>query len=325
VLTLAGAVASAAAQGEDSRKLLGGQNLEIRYWPEHEDTAYEVRQVAEDALKELTGTLDLDLKHVTVRVDIVRTQTELNDLAGVPAAAPAAERLAPWTLGVSLHHANYVILKPLAGKALRRLVVHELTHVALDLKMASHKAEAPRWVHEGLAQWMEGDMPAAQKDILGKAAVEGSLLTRGQLEAAFEGKRDEADLAYAESQALVEYMVEKGPPGALGRFLQFLMDTDDEDLALRRAMRQPLDVVEREWLSYTRAKYLTRGVPLTVDLLILGLMAAVFVVAVVVKLRAAREIRRRLQEEEQLRSLFQGVEPPDKYLEDTDDEWHLRE
>jgi hypothetical protein len=321
-----GAALSAwAAGGEDRRRVLGGDHLEIHYWPEHEDTAYEVRRAAEDALKELADALSLKLDHLTVRIAIVRTQKELNRLAGVPADAPAAEQLAPWTLGVSLHHANQVILKPLAGKALQRLVVHELTHVMLDLKMESHKAEAPRWVHEGLAQWMEGDMPAVQKDILGRAAVEGSLLRRDQLDAAFDGTRDQVDLAYAESQSLVQYMVEKGPPAALGTFLQVLMDTDDQDLALRRAMRQPLDVVEREWLTYTRAKFLTRGVPLTVDLIILGLMAAVFVAAVVVKFRTAREIRRRMQEEEQLRALFQGVEPPDEYLKDTDDEWRLRE
>lgn len=310
---------------DQQRRLLGADHLEVSYWPEQEEIGFAVLRASEQALKSLAGVLDLDLKGVTIRVEIVRSNAELNTRAGVPADAPARDRLPPWTLGVSLHHSNHVVLMPVTGAKLHPLVTHELTHVALDLKLAAGKREAPRWVHEGLAQWMEGEMPAAQKDILGRAAASNKLLARAQLEGAFEGAREQTDLAYAQSYALVQYMVEKGPPGVLGRFLQFLVETGDEDLALRRAMRLPLDLVERQWITYLRSNYIARGVPLTVELLIIGLMVAVFVAAVVVKLRSAAEIRRRMREEEQLRSLFLGVEPPDEYLDDTNDEWRLKE
>lgn len=321
-LVLASVVAAAS---DDGRLRLGADHLEVAYWPEHTELGFEVLDASEQALKSLAGVLDLDLQDVLIRVDIVRSNAELNDRAGTPPNAPARDRLPPWTLGVSLHHANHVILMPVTDDRLRRLVVHELTHVALDLKLRAGRREAPRWVHEGLAQWMEGEMPAVQKDVLGRAAAANELLPRAELQAAFDGPRQRTDLAYAQSHALVQYIVEKGPPGALGRFMQFLVETGDEDLALRRAMRLPLDVVDRKWLTYLRSNYLARGVPLTVELIIIGLMVLAFAAAVVVRFRAATAIRRRMREEEQLRALFMGVEPPDETLEDTNDEWRLRE
>ena len=151
------------------------------------------------------------------------------------------------------------------------------------------------------------------------------LLPLDKLEPAFEGRRETVDLAYAESYTLVAYIVEKGPPGALGRLLEVLAETGDPATALTRAMRLPMDVIQRKWLEETRARYLTWGVPLTMELIIIGIMVAAFVVAVVVKFRYARAVRKRMQEEEKLRQLLHGVEPEDEFLEGTNDEWQLRE
>lgn len=304
------------ALASEQRQRLGGPHLEIRYWPAQEDRAYEVRRYAAEAMPLLAQALDLP-NDQTVTIDIVRSREEFNNLVG--------ERMPDWTLGVAFHHQFRVVLKPLSGPDLRRLVLHELTHVMLDRKLEKAGAEAPRWVHEGLAQWMEGDMTPAQKDVLGEAAVEGRLLRLGELNAAFEGKRERVDLAYAQSVTLIRYMQEHGPPGALGKFVQYLAQTGDENLALRWAMAQDPAVVEKRWLETTRAQYLARGVPLSVELAIFAFMALLFGVAVVVRLRIARRIRERLQEEERLRQLFQGVDAPDEYLPDTNDEWKLKE
>jgi len=309
-------VLASTALASEQRQSLGGPHVEIRYWPNQEDAAYEVRRYAAEALPLLAQVLGLP-NDQTVTIEIARSQEEFNRLVG--------QRMPDWTLGVAFHHQLRVVLKPLRGPDLRRLVIHELTHVMLDRKLGKAGAEAPRWVHEGLAQWMEGDMTPAQKDVLGQAAVEGRLLRLSELNAAFEGKRERVDLAYAQSVTLIQYMQEHGPPGALGKFLEYLAQTGDETLALRWAMAQDPAVVEKRWLEATRAQYLARGVPLSVDLAIFALMALLFVVAVVVRMRIAREIRERMQEEERLRQLFQGVDAPDEYLPDTNDEWNLRD
>ncbi len=297
LLTLALPVAG----GPEGRRIMGGKNLEIYYWPEHDEIAFEVREVTETNLKTLTDALGLDLR-ATIHVEIVRSQREFNQRAG--------GEFPLWTLGVAGHHQDHIVLKPLRGADLRRLVIHELTHVLLDMKLRPTRGEAPRWLHEGLAQWMEGEMPAAQKDVLGAAAVAGRLLKLSELEQAFAGKRETVDLAYAQSYALVAFMVEQGPPGALGHYLQYLMDTGDPQLALRRAMGLALPVLEARWLQATRRHYLARGVPLTVDLAVLGLMGGLFILMVRLKLGRAREIRERMQEEERLEELLRGIELP---------------
>ena len=303
-LTLA---AMASAQDQDGRRSIGAEHLEIRYWPHHEEIALAVRDTAQHDLKQLGETLDLPIEG-TVLIEIVRSHREFNERVG--------SKVPRWTLGISRHHRKHIVLKPLYGENMRRLVTHELTHVVLDMKMARTRGEPPRWVHEGLAQWMEGEMTAAQKDTLGRAAVEGNLLRLDQLEKAFGGKREMVDLAYAQSYTLVAFIIQKGPDGALGRFLHYLMDTGDEQLALRRAMGQALPVIEKHWMQNTRNEYLARGVPLSVELGIFGLMAVLFIIAAAIKLRHARVIRERMQEEERLEELLHGIEAPDEYDDD---------
>lgn len=295
----AGLLCSFAGAQEPGRRVIAGKGVQVHYWPEHEENALFVRAEAEHALPVLADTLKLKISR-PVRVDLVRSHREMVQIAGT--------KVPTWTLGLSLHHADHVILKPLPGKQLQRLVMHELTHVALDMKMQESRGEAPRWVHEGLAQWMEGEMPPVQKDILGKAALEGRLLTLDELEGAFRGKRETVDLAYAQSQVLVQYLVEHGPPGAVGNFVQALEETGDEMRALRRAAGMPLDVLQERWLKEIRTKHIARGVPLTVELIVFGAMGLLFIAGVVVRLRMAREIRERMQSEERFEQLMAQIE-----------------
>ena len=295
----------------ESRRTLGGEHLEVRYWPEHEDIALAVLDGAADDLEILTDHLAARVQR-TVLIEIVRSREEFDQRAG--------SKMPYWTLGVSRHHQNHIVLKPIQGKRLRRLVTHELTHVVLDLKMAETRGEPPRWLHEGLAQWMEGDLPSGRKNVLGKAAVGDDLLSLSELESAFDGDRDTVDLAYAQSYTLVATIIEYGPQGALGHFLQYLMDTGDEHVALRRSVGLPLHVIEERWLRDTRTRYLSRGVPMSVELAILAFMGLLFMVVVVVRFRYARAIRRRMQEEERLEYLLGGIEVDDELFEDADDE-----
>jgi len=293
----------------DQPLIIAGQNLEIHYWPQHEDLAFEVRELVTTNLRDLSSILGMKVKQ-TIVINIVRSHNEMNQLVG--------SKLMPWTMGVSLHRAAHIIIKPLKGKQLARLVIHELTHVLLDMKLAKTQMEAPRWVHEGLAQWMEGDLSATQMNILGRASAEGKLLKFSQLEAAFDGNREKVDLAYAQSYTLVAYIVNKGPQGALGRLLEYLVDTGDGQTAIVWAMRLPIDVVEKRWLLETRTQYISRGVPITVELIITGIMLAVFLIAVAVKMRIARNIRKQMQEEEILRQLFEGYDKEDKDFQPPD-------
>lgn len=297
---------------DDGRRTIGATNLEIRYWPQHEHLALLVRETAESDLKVLARYLNLEIDR-TILVEIVRNHREFEQRLG--------RRAYPWVMGVSKHHQNHVILKPLVGDAMRRLVTHELTHVALDMKMRATRGEPPRWLHEGLAQWMEGDIPAGRKDALGRAIVENRLLTLDELEDAFTGDRATVDLAYAQSYTLVAFMLDTGPPGALGRYLHHLMETGDEMLALQRAMGRPLEAVERSWLEQVRVDYVTRGAPLTMELIIFGMMALILIVAVIVRRRMGREIRERMQEEERLEEIMHGVEVDDEADEPWEEQW----
>ena len=78
------------------------------------------------------------------------------------------------------------------------------------------------------------------------------------------------------------------------------------DRALVRAYHKPATQLEKEWLAQVRRVYLGRGIMDKYGLIIWVAMAGLFMVVVAVKLWRARRIRRRLQEEERLRELFEG-------------------
>ena len=111
------------------------------------------------------------------------------------------------------------------------VLAHELAH-ALMRQVSGDRA--PAWLHEGLAQWLEGRRISRDET---RAAVR----TRGartieELESRFPGAMDRAQARalYAQSLSLVEYVVAVRGEGALGCVVRRLHDGDTLAEALRR-------------------------------------------------------------------------------------------
>ncbi len=86
---------------------------------------------------------------------------------------------------------------------------HELCHLLLH---AYIPAGLPRWLDEGVAQWVSGGFAEILNDdrrsVLGEAALAGRLFRFDDLSAGFPGDRYGLVLAYEQSRSLVEYIVE---------------------------------------------------------------------------------------------------------------------
>lgn len=137
---------------------------------------------------------------------------------------------------------------------LSRVLKHELTHSFLAQKT---RGRCPVWLHEGLAQWIEGlrsrDAAAAlvalfeRKGTLPLAAIEGSLM---------EFSSEAAGYAYAWSLAVVESVIERHGLYDIVRLLDGLLGSASAEGAVKDVLRMDYAELEQETANYLRDNYL---------------------------------------------------------------------
>jgi tetratricopeptide (TPR) repeat protein len=136
---------------------------------------------------------------------------------------------------------------------LSRVLKHELTHSFVRQKTLGH---CPQWLHEGLAQWMEGRRSADSARPLLEAydhqaapplkALEGSW-------ADFSGMQ--AGMAYAWSLAAVEYIVSNSGMWGVERLLESLAAGTRIEPALGSALQTNYVDLDRSTADYLRRTY----------------------------------------------------------------------
>ncbi|MEN6305839.1 MAG: peptidase MA family metallohydrolase [Armatimonadia bacterium] len=275
-------------------------SLTVYYSPQDEVAAGVVLDAASSGLPILESALGLHYSRASdrrqIRIDIVRSQDEFNRLVGTT--------MKPWVQGAALGGQRRIVLKSLLPQTLRLVTVHELTHVLLDELATELHADPPRWLHEGLAKYAADDFSEGDREVLGQAVVQRRLLTIAQVEQAFQGKREQVELAYAQSYTLVDYLHGLRSDGGLKQFLGELALTGDTDRALLRTYGRTRPEIETAWHQKIQEMYLSHGLPFFTEGIILLIMGVLFLIVHGVNTRRRRLIRERLQEEERLRRMF---------------------
>jgi len=129
---------------------------------------------------------------------------------------------------------------------LEEVLRHELTHAFIYVKT---RDRAPRWLHEGLAQYYAGQslrIPREEFRPLFERAAEGRALPL--VEIMFGGDMDEIRVAYAASQLVVQSLESRFGTGDMERFLRALGEGQSHEAALDAAFR--LDLVDLERIVY---------------------------------------------------------------------------
>lgn len=299
-LVLLAVLLVAPAEGAPARRALQEGNVTVAYYVEDESFARTALAAARQALPLLEEALGLSAERQAaqrpVRIEVARRQADFDRLAG--------RDTPPWVQAIALPRERRIVLKTLLPAVARTVVAHELTHLLLDEMAREVNVEPPRWLHEGLAKWAAEDFTEGDREVLGRAVVEGRLLRFRDLSQAFDGDREQVALAYAQSYTLVRYLHELHPGGGIRQYLQNLALTGDAERSLLRTYGQPPAVLEEQWLAQTQDAYLKHGLPLTTEAAIFAAMTILAVVAFLIQSRRRRLLRQRLQEEERLCRMF---------------------
>jgi hypothetical protein len=125
---------------------------------------------------------------------------------------------------------------------------HELAHTFVSAKTGGN---CPTWLHEGIAQWMEGGDPAREDAILATAARSGHLIPLLSLEGPFQNLSEtDASLAYAESLSAVAHIVRKRGEAGVVRLLSALGDRLPSEEALPVALALSYPEFQKNWEEY---------------------------------------------------------------------------
>lgn len=91
---------------------------------------------------------------------------------------------------------------------LELMALHEMCHLVLHKSIEG--ALLPKWLDEGIAQWVSGGVSeifvSPEGDVLEEATLGGRLLDFAELEKEFPAQQPAMTLAYAQSRSMVEYL-----------------------------------------------------------------------------------------------------------------------
>ena len=205
-----------------------------------------------------------------------------------------------WAGGVAYPGEDRIVIKtPLffgEGVSLPVLMAHELAHLLIDA--ASRGNGVPKWFNEGLSQILAGESRTGYSTRLARAALANRLIGLPRVDGVLGYSRQDADLAYAESHAATQALVERFDWEAIRNILFIVGSGAEFDEAFLQATGLEYEAWQAEWLESAQKRY--RGYAfLETDTIIWLLIILLSSVAVVVAWIRKRKQMQRWQDEEE--------------------------
>lgn len=146
----------------------------------------------------------------------------------------------------------------------RNVVIHELTHVLVGHLTFTCLGGVPQWLNEGLAVYSEGPLDSASQGQLDQAVKDDSLLTVRSISGAFSAEAGKATLSYAESDSLVNYLLQTYGQPKMTALLMTLRDGNTIDQGLTSTYGFNVDGLEDGWRKSLVAAPRTNAQPTAV-------------------------------------------------------------
>jgi hypothetical protein len=198
----------------------------------HDEIGHEILASLERHYSTLAGTLDHQPS--TPIPVILFSRDQYYNASGAPA----------WSGGV-YDPGDGRIRVPIGGLSgslpsdIDPVLLHECTHAFVaDLT----KGVAPRDIHEGFAQYMEGKRTA-------------SLLSSAQLQMLADGRAGGVGGFYMLALSFVEYLMQTHGQGGMNDLFRAMGDTGDVDEAFRRVHGQDYSATRRAWIARLKQQY----------------------------------------------------------------------
>jgi tetratricopeptide (TPR) repeat protein len=208
-------------------------HFDVRYDGEaHADVGREILRGLERHYATLVGSFDHQ-PTATIPV-ILFTQQAYYDAAGAPAWSGGVYDNSDGRIRIPIMGVTAALTPEMDGT-----LIHELTHAFIfDIS----RGVAPRNLHEGVAQYMEGKRLA-------------SMLEPEQLTALADGRVRGVAGFYLSALSFAEYLFATRGQGGLNDALRVMGETGNLDESFRRVYGQDYNATERLWMDRFRQQY----------------------------------------------------------------------
>ena len=136
------------------------------------------------------------------------------------------------------------------------ILKHELCHLLLHSHIKREKL--PRWLGEGIAQWVSGGiaeiMRSQKRSVLDGAILSGKHISIRALAKRFPQDRRSLLLAYEESKSLIEYIIREYDKDGILMVLAHLKDGDEVDEAILKGLLISFDELEERWYNHLKKR-----------------------------------------------------------------------
>lgn len=219
------------------------------YWQDADSTsdADPVIAAVEGSLATLSARFDIHTER-PLRIVLFHNRNTFKD-ALPPGSAEWIGGQAHTTLDVFV-----ASMIPGSTSEVRRLVPHEVVHLALAQETANPWTSPPQWLDEGLAVYMQDQVDEDMRDALDEAVDDGELIPLPALQSAFPWDADRAILSYAESWSVVDYLIETYGDVGMAALIDAIGASETGEEAVLTAFGRSLEQIDSDWkawLGYT--------------------------------------------------------------------------
>jgi len=136
------------------------------------------------------------------------------------------------------------------------IIKHELCHLLLHDKIS--KVILPRWLDEGVSQWVSDGIAeiimSRKGSILDQAVLANKLLSLRRLDERFPRDEKSLLLAHEESKSLVEFINQEFGRKGLLDLLKHMEEGDEVDGAIMKSFAIPPEELKRRWQTPSQKK-----------------------------------------------------------------------
>ncbi|MBI4320297.1 MAG: peptidase MA domain-containing protein [Chloroflexi bacterium] len=198
--------------------------------------------IAQQALDKLGQDIGITVQE-PVKLFIYATQ---RDFLG--ALEPKAQE---WTGGRSFSsQAIIALMVEPTGEGIpwaARAIPHELSHVVTYQAIKNPYGDIPHWLDEGLAMHAEGEAELGYTRVLDRAIRQNRLISLKSLASNFPADPEQATLSYAQSQSVVEYILDQYGRDKMSELLAVFREGSTYDDALLAVFGIDVAGLDAEW------------------------------------------------------------------------------
>jgi len=230
------------------------QNINIYWYRGSSSFAGDLLKAATDAKGRLERDTDVTLDK-PVYIYIYANFSDLRDSIIAPDE---------WTGGVAYRGFNIISIGISPNNLAwgKKAVAHELGHLMTQQVTVSPYGETrPYWLDEGLAMHAEGEQSEADREELQRSIEDGRIATLQSITSPFPADPQEAYFAYAQSQSVIEYLINVHGREKIHRLLVLINDGYSLDDALTNVYGFNLSGLDDAWLEYMTTAPQANAVP----------------------------------------------------------------